>query len=126
MASSNETMTGAKRHQVPTESEGTPAEERKDVQAEERKGLGTEERKDVQDEAKSPPQLQHSRRGGFMSGKVKLTRDVGVNEAPWLNETLSAGTVLQVYTGHAYGLISNSGIPVTFNNHSDASFFEVP
>lgn len=54
-----------------------------------------------------------------------LNRDVTVEECPWLDADLIAGTVVWSYDGYTYGCVRPSGIAVTAKA-AETPFFEVP
>jgi hypothetical protein len=58
--------------------------------------------------------------------KGVLNRDVTRTECPWLKEDLEAGTVVYEFSGHTYGVISYTGVPVQWKDEGNEHFFEVP
>lgn len=60
-----------------------------------------------------------------MAKTLILTRDVTVDECPWLDRDLKAGDVLWSYDAYTYGCVSPGGIAVTAKA-AETPFFEVP
>ena len=60
-----------------------------------------------------------------MSKILVLTRDVTINECPWLDYDLPEGTQLWSYDGHTYGCVSSKGLAVTAKA-AETPFFEIP
>lgn len=56
--------------------------------------------------------------------RYQLTRDVGMDECPWLGRDYAAGEVVFRYSGVTYGCISPSGEPVSLDG--EIPFFELP
>jgi hypothetical protein len=56
--------------------------------------------------------------------KYIVTREVTVQECPWLTKNMEAGTVVYHYFGPTYGCISD-GTAVTFEPN-ETPFFELP
>jgi hypothetical protein len=60
-----------------------------------------------------------------MSKVLVTTRVVSVNECPWLDADIPAGTPVWTYEGHTYGVVTPSGIAVTAKA-AETPFFELP
>lgn len=60
-----------------------------------------------------------------MSGFI-VTRDVTVDECPWLEADIPAGTTMYRCAGPTYGCIGPFGVAMTFDPEGDYPFFEVP
>jgi len=74
------------------------------------------------------PALQASRSGprkAAVRRQMVTTRDVSVEECPWLPEGIRGGTVLDCYSGATYGCISNRGRAMS-EPGVEHPFFEVP
>ena len=56
--------------------------------------------------------------------KHTLTRDVSKKECPWLDNDLKRGSTVYTYDGCTYGVISPSGMAVSFDGNTP--FFEIP
>ena len=72
-----------------------------------------------------------------MVNVYKLTRDLTLEECPWLVEVKLAGSVVYQYEGYTYGVVSSNGIAVYEKENCrdiesgeivqrDSPFFEVP
>ena len=63
--------------------------------------------------------------GGMMWHKrVRVKRNVMVQECPWLDTSLYSGTHVYLYDGPTYGVISAEGVAVT--RAGQLPFFELP
>lgn len=74
------------------------------------------------------PDLRSSRSGprdAAVRRQMVMTRDVSVEECPWLPEGIPSGTILDCYTGATYGCVSNSGRAMS-EPGVEHPFFEVP
>ena len=59
------------------------------------------------------------------SRMLYITRDVFLEECPWLARGLSKGMIVFEYRDHTYGCVGPNGIAVTFVD-GERPFFEVP
>lgn len=57
--------------------------------------------------------------------KIVTTRDITVDECPWLGNNIPAGTHLYTYTGITYGCITPDGTAVS-EEKGITPFFEIP
>lgn len=54
------------------------------------------------------------------------TREITVEECPWLLSDIPANAILYACVKWTYGCISPGGVAMTLNSDGDYPFFEVP
>lgn len=61
-----------------------------------------------------------------MRKRLRVTRDVTVEECPWLFDDVEADQYVFEAKGPTYGCISRNGKAVTWSPEGDYPFFELP
>ena len=56
---------------------------------------------------------------------LQVTRDVTVEECPWLEKTVYTGHYVWEYLNYTYGCITDTGIAVS-EQHGRTPFYELP